>query len=134
MIRLVEYLEIYYLIMDQNIEPSMILSGIIDNSGMRKGSFADDQVIHIFKGLLMGASDLRHMYDTYYSEEYSSFGEYLYKKEKFSEDFIKHLADNETIYALRYTVNNYSLRDIIGYENENLDIITEMMRRAVGED
>lgn len=133
MVRITECNGILYLILPKDIDCSDLLSEICSNTGMRRGSFADSQVIRIFKNLLGEAENLHHIYDDYYSEEYDSFKDYLYKKENCSKDFIKTLSDNETVYILRYSINNYSIRDIIGYEEENLGIINQMMQRAMNE-
>ena len=51
------------------------------------------------------------------------------KKELLEKETIKKLniQSNETLWLLRFTSNNYSIKDIIGYEDENLQVINQTL-------
>lgn len=92
------------------------------NSGMKKNSFAERYVIKIVSDLLIGAVDLGKKY---YSMEYDTFTQYLYKKEMLDNSLIErfNLHEEETIWKLRSKNDT-----IIGYNNENLAIINQFLR------
>lgn len=115
----------YYLIAPEGVEMNRIIKVVYDNTGMRKNSFADLQVQKIFSDLLYCAVDLKYNYKRYYIEEYDSFREFLYQKETMEYELIDsiYLRENDTLWKLRYQINSYNVRDIIGYENENLSML-----------
>ena len=106
-----------------------ILKAICDNTGMRKNSFADLEVNKIFLDLFSDAVDLKDIYNKYYAEEYNSFKEFLYNHETMENEFIDtvNLSENETLWDLKYQINNYGVKDIIGFDNENLPILNSFL-------
>lgn len=112
----------YYLIAPDGVVMNRILKSIYDNTGMRKNSFADLQVKKIFSDLFQCAVNLKYNYKKYYIQEYDSFQEFLYQKEMIEYELIEfmHLQENDALWKLRYDINSYSVKDIIGYKNENL--------------
>lgn len=119
----------YYLRIQRESKIEEILEHIIENTGMRKGSFADKYVVKIMTGILYGAVDQRVRYERYYSKEYISFKDYLYNKELIDRNTIETLAlqENETLFMLCLTDNDYSITNIIGYEDENLSLINRLL-------
>ena len=102
---------------------------------MRKGSFADRYVIKIMSRILNGAVDLGKRYRKYYADEYSSFTEFLYKKELMDNDSINKLSlkHDETLFRLNFLINDYSIKSIVGYENENLLLINQLLGAVIDE-
>ncbi len=129
MLQIVKIEENYFLKTDLKGTISSLLEKVQANNGMVKGSFAEKYVVKIFTDLLNGATNLGEKYSKYYSEEYDSFETYLYKKELFEMEMIRkiNLQSDENLWALRFTTNNYSIKDIIGYEDENLPIINQTL-------
>lgn len=115
----------YYLIAPEGVEMNRIIEGVCDNTGMRKNSFADLQVQKIFSDLLYCAVDLKYDYKKYYIEEYDSFREFLYQKETMEYELIDsmNLEENDTLWKLRYKMNSYNVKEIIGYDNENISML-----------
>lgn len=100
------------------------------NSGMKKNSFAERYVIKIVSDLLIGAVDLGKKYQKYYSIEYDTFSQYLYKKEMLDSGLIERFnLQEETIWKLRSKNDT-----ILGYNNENLAIINQALRLYENED
>lgn len=129
MLKVVHIEDEYYLKSDSEIKMADILELVYKNNGMRKGSFAEKYVIKILSDLLFGAIDLKRKYQKYYANEYKSLSEYLYKKELLEKEMIDalNLNESETIWKLRFATNNYSIKEIIGYEDENLGIINQTL-------
>ena len=129
MLKIVKIKENYFLKTDSELSISTLLEKVQCNSGMDKGSFAEKYVVKIITDLLTGAINLGEKYNKYYLEEYDAFEDYLFKKELFEKETIKKLniQSNETLWLLRFTINNYSIKDIIGYEDENLQIINQTL-------
>ena len=123
--RLVGIEDDYYLITPEGVGLNRIIKVVCDNTGMRKNSFADLQVKKIFSDLLYCAVDLKSNYRKYYVEEYDSFREFLYQKETMEYELIDsmHLQENDALWKLRYQMNSYSVKDIIGYDNENISML-----------
>lgn len=119
----------YYLIAPKGKQMKEIIEAVCENTGMRKNSFADLQVKIIISDLFHCAEDLKYNYNKYYIEEYDTFEEFLYKKETMEESFIMsiNLQENDTLWRLRYEINSYSIRDIIGYENQNLSVLNRFL-------
>lgn len=117
--------EDYYLIAPQGVRLNRIMQAVNDHTGMRAGSFADQQVKRIFSDLFRSAMDLRSLYGNYYIEEYDSFREFLYQREGIEYVFIDsmQLQEEDTLWKLRYGINNYGIKDLIGYENENISVL-----------
>lgn len=123
--RIVATEETYYLICPEGSDINRILETVYNNTGMRKGSFADREVRKIFRNLFDCAVDLKACYSKYYKEEYDSFGDFLYQKETMEHEEIDSmkLQDGDALWKLQYEINSYGVRDIIGYENENLPLL-----------
>lgn len=119
----------YYLIAPEDVKMDKILNAIFNNTGMRKKSFAEQEVQWIFSCLFQNAEDLGHYYKTYYFEEYDSFPDFLYQYKLFEEDFIDHISlrENETLWELRYHIDSYQVRQILGHENENLPLFNRFL-------
>lgn len=117
--------EEYYIKTRKEFDISSFIERIKANSGMKKNSFADKYVIKIFSDLLIGAVDLGKRYRKYYSTEYDTLHQYLYRKEMLDENLIDNfeLSENETVWKLRY-----KNKTILGYENENLEVINQALR------
>lgn len=115
----------YYLITPEMVKMEIILKAICNNTGMKKNSFADLEVNKIFSDLFSNAVDLKDIYNKYYAEEYDSFKKFLYNHETMENEFIDtiNLSENETLWDLKYHINNYGIKDIIGFNNENLPIL-----------
>ena len=90
-----------YLKASREIDLFNLLKKIEANAGMRKNSFADKYVIEIFSDLFVGAVNLGEKYKKYYSAEYDTLQEYLYKKEMLDEDLIDSFAlcDDDTVWG-----------------------------------
>ncbi len=129
MLKVVHIEDGYYLKSDSEIKMVDILKLVYKNNGMRKGSFAEKYVIKILSDMLFGAIDLKRKYRKYYANEYKSLSEYLYKKELLEKETIDalNLNESEAIWKLRFATNNYSIKEIIGYEDENLGIINQTL-------
>lgn len=118
----------YYLITPEGIMMNYLIETIFDNTGMRKGSFADQQIKKIFSSLFQGAVDLKHIYNKYYSKEYDSFREFLYQYKTFEYDFIDYvsLSDGDTIWELRQKSLD-GIEELIGYNNEKLPLFNQFL-------
>ncbi len=129
MLKVVHIEDGYYLKSDSEIKMVDILELVYKNNGMRKESFAEKYVIKILSDMLFGAIDLKRKYRKYYANEYKSLSEYLYKKELLEKETIDalNLNESEAIWKLRFATNNYSIKEIIGYEDENLGIINQTL-------
>ena len=129
MLKVVHIEDGYYLKSDSEIKMVDILKLVYKNNGMRKGSFAEKYVIKILSDMLFGAIDLKRKYRKYYANEYKSLSEYLYKKELLEKETIDalNLNESEAIWKLGFATNNYSIKEIIGYEDENLGIINQTL-------
>lgn len=129
MLEVVKVEGMYFLKTDSKFTISDFLEKIQTHNGMIKGSFAEDYVIRILRDLIVGAIDMREKYERFYSEEYDSFEEYLYKKECLEKETILNikLERDESIWMLRFTSNNYSIMSILGYDDENLQIINQAL-------
>ena len=127
--------ESYFLILDKTVSPDALLERCRKRSGMKLNSFADMYVNKIMSGILGGAIDLYGRYMKYYSEEYDTFSDYLYQKELFEKDFVEtiNLGKEENLWKLNFTRNDYSIKSIVGYENENLSIINIMLEELLRE-
>lgn len=122
--------EKYYLIAREGLEMCGILEILSNHTGMRKDSFADIQVKRIFSDLFCGAVDLRACYRKYYIKEYDTFRDFLYQKEMLEYGVIDSLKlqEDEALWELKYTISGYSVRDLIGYENENLSLFNDFLK------
>lgn len=135
MIEIIKVEGIYFLKTDLRFSVSGLVEKIQNHNGMAKGSFAEDYVIRILTDLIAGAIDMREKYARFYSEEYASFEEYLYKKELLEKETIQNikLEIDETLWMLRFTSNNYSIKSILGYDDENLQIINQTLEYVYNE-
>lgn len=129
MLQIVKIEENYFLKTDSRLTISTLLEKVKCHNGMERGSFAEKYVVKILTDLLTGAINLGEKYSKYYSEEYDTFDTYLYKKELLEMEMIKkiNLQSDETLWMLRFTTNNYSIKNLIGYEDENLQIINQTL-------
>ena len=125
----------YFLKLKRGITPYDILEKIRNNSGMNKGSFADLYVNKIFYQILCNAENLFDDYTIYYNCEYSSFEEYLYKKQAIDMLIIKkfELKIDEHLWKLHIFRNGYNGKSILGYNNENLEILNNVIGGIVNE-
>lgn len=125
----------YFLKSDITLTLSELFCLIERNSEMRKGSFAEKCTIKILEDLLKGAINLREKYNKYYSCEYSNFEEYLYRKELIDLAEINDIAiqESETLWELRFMIHNYSIKNIIGYNDENLELINQTLEYICNE-
>ena len=121
--------EKYYLIAPEGLGVYGILEVLSNYTGMRTDSFADMQVKRIFSDLFRGAVDLKACYRKYYIKEYDTFREFLYQKETLEYGAIDsmELREGEALWELKYTINGYNVRDLIGYENENLPLFNDFL-------
>ena len=105
------------------------------HNGMKEGSFAESYVVRILTDMILGAVNWGEKYWKYYSEEYESFEEYLYKKELLEKESIQsiNLQPNESLWRLEFTSNNYSIKSILGYEDENLQTINKTLEYIFNE-
>lgn len=125
----------YFFKLNQSLTPNIIIEKLRKNSGMKKDSFAEEYVIKIFSQILYNAEDLFENYNTYYYQEYSSFSEYLYNKELLDSQLIKkiNLGTNEHLWKIHMYRNGYNVKNIIGYNNENLEILNSVICGIVNE-
>lgn len=135
MLEIIKIEDDYFLKTDSEFCVSVFLERIRQHNGMKKESFAEGYVIRILTDLISGAVDLNEIYRRYYSEEYESFEEYLYKKELLEIETIKgiKLRSDQSLWRLRFTRNNYSIKSILGYEDENLQIINKTLEYVLNE-
>jgi len=129
MIEIIKVEETYYLKTDLKFNLSDFERKIQNHNGMKRGSFAEEYVIKILTDLIAGAIDMGEKYAIFYHEEYASFEEYLYKKELLEKDTTQNinLKANESLWRLRFTSNDYSIGSILGYDDENLQIINQTL-------
>ena len=106
-----------------------ILRAISYNTGMRKDSFADREVKRFFSDLFGSAVDLKTVYKKYYIKEYDFFHDFLYQKENIEYEKITSLELNEgdTLWKLRYEINDYGVQNLIGYSGENLPLLNHFL-------
>lgn len=92
---------------------------------MRKGSFAEQYSLKIFRNLFQYARDLQQEYQEYYREEYGSFFEFLYKRELWRKTDITEaaLTENETVLNLRISSNSYNLDTLLKYDESLIEMI-----------
>lgn len=119
----------YYLIAPRGIEIEQILQSVYANTGMREGSFADMEVRRIFAGFFRCGMNLTSCYEKYYSKEYDSFQEFLYQKEilEYSSIDTLRLQTDEVIWKLQYELNDYTVRELVEYSDENIPILNRFL-------
>jgi len=61
---------------------------------VKKNTFAGNLMERVYENLINEASDLLYEYERFYSREYASLGEFLYKKLLIDKDTINLLLDN----------------------------------------
>lgn len=129
MLQILKVGEFYFLKMNSDLTISILLEKLKYNNGMKKGSLAEKCVISIITNLLTNAINFSEKYSKYYLEEYDDFESYLYKKELLEMETIEtiNLKSDESLLMLSSTINNCSINDIIGYEDEYLQIINKML-------
>lgn len=135
MLKIIKAEETYFMKTDLDFAISDFTEKLLVHNGMKKGSFAESYVIRILTTLIAGAIDMREKYNRFYLEEYDSFGEYLYKKELLEKETIQdiNLKANESLWMLRFTSNDYSIESILGYDDENLQIINQTLEYIYNE-
>ncbi len=135
MLKIIKAEETYFMKTDFNFAIADFTEKLLVHNGMKKGSFAEDYVIRILTTLIAGAIDMREKYNRFYLEEYDSFEEYLYKKELLEKETIQDikLKANESLWMLRFTSNDYSIKSILGYDDENLQIINQTLEYIYNE-
>lgn len=129
MLEIVKIQDLYFLRTNFKLRIPDLIKRIKKQNGMKEDSFAEKYVIKILTDLLSGAIDLSEKYRRYYSEEYESFEDFLYKKELFEPEDIRklELGIDDYLWMLRFTTNSYSVKSILGYEDENLPIINQTL-------
>lgn len=129
MLQILKVGEFYFLKMNSDLTIPILLEKLKYNNGMKKGSLAEKCVISIITNLLTNAINFSEKYSKYYLEEYDDFESYLYKKELLEMETIEtiNLKSDERLLMLSSTINNCSINDIIGYEDEYLQIINKML-------
>lgn len=129
MLEIVKIQDLYFLRTNFKLRIPDLIKRIKRQNGMKEDSFAEKYVIKILTDLLSGAIDLSEKYRRYYSEEYESFEDFLYKKELFEPEDIRklELGIDDSLWMLRFTTNSYSVKSILGYEDENLPIINQTL-------
>ena len=129
MLEIVKIQDLYFLRTNFKLRIPDLIKRIKRQNGMKEDSFAEKYVIKILTDLLSGAIDLSEKYRRYYSEEYESFEDFLYKKELFETEDIRklELGIDDYLWMLRFTTNSYSVKSILGYEDENLPIINQTL-------
>lgn len=129
MLEIVKIQDLYFLRTNFKLRIPDLIKRIKRQNGMKEDSFAEKYVIKILTDLLSGAIDLSEKYRRYYSEEYESFEDFLYKKELFEPEDIRklELGIDDYLWMLRFTTNSYSVKSILGYEDENLPIINQTL-------
>lgn len=129
MLQILKVGEFYFLKMNSDLTIPILLEKLKYNNGMKKGSLAEKCVISIITNLLTNAINFSEKYSKYYLEEYDDFESYLYKKELLEMETIEtiNLKSDESLLMLSSTINNCSINDIIGYEDEYLQIINKML-------
>lgn len=135
MLEIINIEDNYFLKTDSEFNICSFIEMIQQHNGMKKGSFAEGYVVKILTDLMFGAVDLGEKYRRYYFEEYESFEEYLYKKELLETETIQsiRLRPDESLWMLRFTSNNYSIKSILGYEDENLQAINKTLEYIINE-
>ena len=135
MLKIIKIEDNYFLKADFDFCVSVLFEMIRQHNGMRKGSFAEEYAIRILTDLISGAINLGEIYRRYYFKEYESFEEYLYKKELLETETIQgiKLRSSDSLWRLRFTSNNYSIKSILGYEDENLQIINKTLEYVLNE-
>lgn len=135
MLKIIKAEETYFMKTDFNFAIADFTEKLLVHNGMKKGSFAEDYVIRILTTLIAGAIDMREKYNRFYLEEYDSFEEYLYKKELLEKETIQDikLKANESLWMLRFTSYDYSIKSILGYDDENLQIINQTLEYIYNE-
>ena len=135
MLEILHIEDLYFLKTDLEFSINTFIEIIKKNNGMKKRSFAEDYTVKILKNLIFGAVDLRENYTKYYFEEYESFEEYLYKKELFEMETIQSIKirSNESLWMLRFIRNDYSIKTILGFEDENLQTINKTLEYIINE-
>lgn len=129
MLEIVKIQDLYFLRTNFKLRIPDLIKRIKRQNGMKEDSFAEKYVIKILTDLLSGAIDLSEKYRRYYSEEYESFEDFLYKKELFEPEDIRklELGIDDYLWMLRFTTNSYSVKSILGYKDENLPIINQTL-------
>ena len=119
----------YYLVAPEGVTLEQILRAIFYNTGMRKDSFADREVKRFFSDLFGSAMNLKAVYDKYYVKEYDFFRDFLYQKKNIEYEEIASLELNEgdTLWKLRYEINDYGVQNLIGYSGENLPLLNHFL-------
>lgn len=135
MLEILNIEDVYFLKTDLEFSINTFIEMIKKNNGMKKRSFAEDYTVKILKNLIFGAVDLRENYTKYYFEEYDSFEEYLYSKELFEMETIQSIKirSNESLWMLRFIRNDYSIKTILGFEDENLHTINKTLEYILNE-
>lgn len=135
MLKIIKAEETYFMKTDFDFVISDFTEKLLVHNGMKKRSFAEGYVIRILTTLIAGAIDMREKYNRFYFEEYDSFEEYLYKKELLEKETIQdiNLKANELLWMLRFTSNDYSIKSILCYDNENLQIINQTLEYIYNE-
>lgn len=135
MCRLYYVNNVYYLKLDNQFYPRTIIKALLAKSGMRKDSFAEKIVLNSFIELLSNAENLVEIYHLFYRQEYDTLEDFLFKKELLELADIKSfsIGDNDSLWKLHLLRKQNSIKNLIGYDNENIMCINSMLKVIMNE-
>lgn len=102
---------------------------LVGHLSIRKGSFAEQYSLKIFRNLFQYARDLRQEYIEYYYEEYDNFSEFLYKKEFWDMSNIENaaLSDENTVLKLQMHNSSYNMDNLLEYDESISSMIIKIL-------
>lgn len=125
----------YYLKLDNQFSPRTIVKALSVKTGMRKGSFAEKVVLDLFIELLSNSENLVEIYHLFYHQEYVTLEDFLFKKEliEFSDIQSFSIGDNDSFWKLHLPRKRNSIKNLIGYDNENIMCLNSMLKVIINE-
>lgn len=92
----------YIILANKNVEKNEIIKQFLSNSKLDSGKFAGKIFIEILSNFFGELEDIEETYEKYYSDEYATLSDYMYKSMLLNRDEIdfvfKNLKENEKIY------------------------------------